>query len=546
MAGRIGRDDASDAQWDRAVAISQVLGPLVGTKTRRADIDRAAAELGISTSSAYAHLKSLKADLRPTALLGGRPGRPQGSASLDLRIEEIVAEVLKRSYCSDQKPSETAVLRDIRGKCMAEGLLPPGRKLAHSRIVARDLYQRLRSREGENVAERAAPRPGGMVATRPNQIWLIDHTLADVILLDRRYRQPLGRPTLTLIIDAYTRMCVGCYASLGAPSIVQTAMALLRAFMPKEALLEAAGVAWDWPSHGFPEIVHSDNGSDFRSLAIRRGLNTYDVESHYRPVRKPRFGALIERFIGTIMGELHLVPGTTFSNVQQRGEYDSDRKAVMTLDAFEHWVLLQIARYHRSPHAGLDGFTPLSRWTEATEAGFRPRAVQPGLAEDLLLAFLPSAARKVSRTGIQFKKLRYWAVWFGPLIRKGQGSIQLRYDPRDMSWIWVLAPTGWERVHLYHRQAPFTLREHELAIAEMRTRANASWTEEDLHALRRESTEVIQAESRATRRSRRQNEHAERSIEGSQGVFALPAPENAPSSEFAITTLAPKAVVEEW
>jgi hypothetical protein len=57
---------------------------------------------------------------------------------------------------------------------------------------------------------------------------------------------------------------------------------------------------------------------------------------------------------------------------------------------------------------------------------------------------------------------------------------------------------------------------------------------------------VIQAESRATRRSRRQNEHAERSIEGSQGVFALPAPENAPSSEFAITTLAPKAVVEEW
>ncbi|MFN6980954.1 MAG: transposase family protein [Brevundimonas sp.] len=92
----------------------------------------------------------------------------------------------------------------------------------------------------------------------------------------------MGRPTLTLIIDAYTRMCVGCYASLGAPSIVQTAMALLRAFMPKEALLEAAGVAWDWPSHGFPEIVHSDNGSDFRSLAIRRGLNTYDVEPHCR------------------------------------------------------------------------------------------------------------------------------------------------------------------------------------------------------------------------------------------------------------------------
>lgn len=260
--------------------------------------------------------------------------------------------------------------------------------------------------------------------------------------------------------------------------------------MPKEALLEAVGHDWPWPCHGFPEVVHSDNGVDFRSLAIRRGLDTYGVTQSFRPVRQPRFGALIERFIGTLMGELHIVPGTTFSNVQQRGEYDSDRKSIMSLDGFEEWVLLQISRYHRSPHRGLDGFTPQSRWEEAVASGFKPQAVPPGYAEDVLLAFLPSAKRQVSRTGIHFKRLRYWASWFGPLIRKGKGSVEIRFDPRDMSYIWVLAPTGWDRVHLYRRRDPFTLREHELALADLRAQAAGTYNEDDVHSLRQKSREV--------------------------------------------------------
>lgn len=71
----------------------------------------------------------------------------------------------------------------------------------------------------------------------------------------------------------------------------------------------------------------------------------------------------------------------------------------MTLDAFETWVLLQISRYHRSPHRGIDSFTPQSRWEEAVAGGFEPRAVPPSYAEDVLLAFLPSAKRQLSRTG---------------------------------------------------------------------------------------------------------------------------------------------------
>ncbi|WP_312782310.1 Mu transposase C-terminal domain-containing protein [Brevundimonas sp.] len=521
MAQRIERSEASDAEWETAVRQAEVLAPLAQKpkKKKRADVDRAALSLGISTANAYRLIKLLDQDPRPTALLPHPPGPDAGKGLLDPRVEAVISEVLERSYCSSQKPKESVVVTEIRGKCREQGLIPPGRKAVHTRIQAIDLFTRLRSREGENAAERAAPRPGGMEATAPNQIWLIDHTLADLILVDRRYRLPIGRPTITLIIDAYTRMCVGYYVSLGAPSIIQTAMALLRAFMPKEALLESIDHNWHWPCHGFPETLHSDNGIDFKSLAIRRGLDTYGVAQDFRPVRQPRYGALIERFIGTLMGELHLVPGTTFSNVQQRGDYDSDRRAVMTLDAFETWVLLQISRYHRSPHRGIDGFTPQSRWQEAVENGFIPRAVPPSYAEDVLLAFLPSAKRQLSRTGIHFKRLRYWAPWFGPLIRKGAGSVEIRFDPRDMSFIWALGPTGWERVHLYRRQAPFTLAEHELASAQLRANAAASANEDDIHYLRRQTREVIDEEAKATRRARRRSESTERSIAAKASVF---------------------------
>ena len=547
MAERITRDDATDAEWGRAATIARVLGPLVGRTSRsRADVDRAAAELGISTSSAYAYLTKLSKDARPTALLGRRPGPERGQPQLDQRVEELISLALKQVYCSSQKPTEAAVLKTIRGRCIDAGLERPSRKAIHARIEALELYERLRAREGENAAEVAAPRPGGLQADRPNQIWLIDHTLADIILVDRRYRLPLGRPTLTLIIDAYTRMCVGCYASLGAPSIIQTAMALMRAFLPKDALLESAGQAWSWPCHGFPEILHSDNGADFRSLAIQRGLSEFSIQTMYRPIRQPRFGALIERFIGTMMGELHLLPGTTFSNVDQRGDYDSDRKAVMTLDAFEEWLFLQVAQYHGSPHRGLDGFTPHSRWTEMVGEGFSPRAVPVGHSQDLLIAFLPSIKRRLGRAGIMFRKLRYWAAWFGPLIRQGRFTVDVRYDPRDLSFIWVLAPTGWERVHLYRRQEPFTLREHELALADQRGKAKATHDEEAMHELRKTSELVVRDETRASRRLRRQVEHAERSIEASQGVFGPSDPRFQISDQFKVALSGPRQEVEEW
>ena len=43
------------------------------------------------------------------------------------------------------------------------------------------------------------------------------------------------------------------------------------------------------------------------------------------------------------MGAVHLLPGTTFSNLRERGEYQSSTAARMTLRELERWIGWEIA-----------------------------------------------------------------------------------------------------------------------------------------------------------------------------------------------------------
>ncbi|NWP05639.1 transposase family protein, partial [Escherichia coli] len=86
-----------------------------------------------------------------------------------------------------------------------------------------------------------------------------------------------------------------------------------------------------WDNQGLMDRLHLDNAREHRSDALKRGCRAHSISIEYRPVRRPHFGGHIERLIGTVMGTVHLLPGTTFSNVAERGDYDSEGEACMTL-----------------------------------------------------------------------------------------------------------------------------------------------------------------------------------------------------------------------
>ena len=56
--------------------------------------------------------------------------------------------------------------------------------------------------------------------TAPLEQVQIDHTVIDLIVVDDRDRQPIGRPYLTLAIDVFTRCVIGMVVTLEAPSAV--------------------------------------------------------------------------------------------------------------------------------------------------------------------------------------------------------------------------------------------------------------------------------------------------------------------------------------
>jgi hypothetical protein len=88
-----------------------------------------------------------------------------------------------------------------------------------------------------------------------------------------------------------------------------------------------------------------------RAGDLRRVCERYGIVLEYRPVAQPHMGGHIERLLGTLTGALHELPGATFSSPQQRGTYNSDAAAVMTLREIERWLTQYIVGvYHAKQH----------------------------------------------------------------------------------------------------------------------------------------------------------------------------------------------------
>lgn len=78
-----------------------------------------------------------------------------------------------------------------------------------------------RRREGPD-AVRPLQSAGGDVPTISSILEQvqIDHTVIDVVIVDERERQPIGRPYLTVAIDVFSRALVGLVLTLEPPSAV--------------------------------------------------------------------------------------------------------------------------------------------------------------------------------------------------------------------------------------------------------------------------------------------------------------------------------------
>ena len=93
-----------------------------------------------------------------------------------------------------------------------------------------------------------------------------------------------------------------------------------------------------------------DNGSDFTSMDLRLFCKAYRINLHFRAVGKAQHGGYVERALGTLNKRLHSIRGSTFSNVHERKDYPSEKRASFTLGELEARVLTEIIYYHEYNH----------------------------------------------------------------------------------------------------------------------------------------------------------------------------------------------------
>jgi putative transposase len=143
---------------------------------------------------------------------------------------------------------------------------------------------------------------------------------------------------------------------------------------------------------GKPRLLYLDNAAEFKSEALRRGCEQHGIRLDYRPLGQPHYGGIVERIIGTAMQMIHdELPGTTFSNPDQRGDYDSENMAALTLRELERWLTLAVGTYHGSVHNGLLQ-PPAARWAEAiARTACQPSSPAPRLFWSI---FCPSSAAR--------------------------------------------------------------------------------------------------------------------------------------------------------
>jgi putative transposase len=509
-----------------------------GSRTTK-DVQTAAKQLNCSVPLVYRLLRRYLQDPRLTSLLPRARGRRRGVSQCPLDVDRLIHEVIDAVYLSRQRARLSDVELEVRRRCHELALPAPSRKAITARVRQRPRQEVVSRREGARKARALfTPVLGHLEAEWPLSIVQIDHTLVDVIVVDSATRKPIQRPWLTLAIDVYSRCVAGFYLSLEPPSATSVALCVAHAALPKVAWLAERHIEADWPVHGIFSRLHLDNAKEFRSEALRRGCEQYGITIDYRPVRTPHYGGHIERLIGTMMGKVHLLPGTTFSNIEERGDTDPEKTAAMTIDEVERWLGLAIAgAYHANPHRALD-MTPLAAWTrgvggDGTTAG---HGAPPEVIDRrrFLIDFLPIERRLVRREGVSLHSIHYWSdvltTWVGDPDR-----MIVRYDPRDLSRIYLLAPSG-EYFDLSYRDVrrpPITLWEQRLALKRLREQRDAHIDEGAIFRAVEEMRAIAEQAMLTTKAARRQQERRLRLVQGGRQD---PLDSSPPATETAVMT----------
>lgn len=461
-------------------------------------------------------------------------------------VLQLIEEMIENVYLTRERNGVTKVMEfaidavDKENRQRPESMrLPlPTRRLIQGMINLLPAFDKHAARYGRTAAIRKFRAVLNHAVTEKRlEIAEIDHTKLDLFVLSDDGAYPLGRPWVTVCIDNHTRCILGIYIGFEPPSYLSVARCLKHAFMPKTMLRqEYPSIRHEWEAFGVMGKLVVDNGLEFHGKSLEQACLSFDVEIIYTPRKSPWFKGKIERFMRTLNeGVSYGTPGTTFSNIFEKDDYDPAKHAVVRLSALREIVHKWVADYyHQKPHSSLDKAKPAEFWASSTAITSIPLPADPGTI-DVMLGKPDTAS--LTHKGIRCNRLDYNSAELIDWRRQyaDKMSVDIRIDESNLGYIHVKHPESscYVKVPALNRQYAegISLWQHNVfrnfAIRQLGKDDPASWARASV-----EISEIIQRETLGKKRKSnsklgRFQEAAKAGRKGSVSTPVLPQPQPA-------------------
>lgn len=380
--------------------------------------------------------------------------------------KETIAEM--DTVISDSETVTNQSKKILYGKlisiCDKKGIIAPSQKSFYRMINSKSQYQRTRKTQGSRIAYKSeefyfeldmtTPRHGD----RPFEVAHIDHTEVDLETVHSITGKRLGKFWLTIMLDAFSRRVLAFFITYNKPSYVSDMMVIRECVRRFNRL---------------PQIIVTDNGSDFKSVYFQQLLACFGITHKFRPPHKSRFGSVGERYFGTLMTQLiHNLRGNTkiMKNARQVTKSVNPKNfATWTLPhIFELLTAYFYELYDTNEHSSL-GESPREVFERSIAHTGMRRVRYISYDEDFIIMTLPSVKRNGgtsmidSLRGVRVNYFYYYSSEFNNYIDKTR--VPVRFDPWNIGIVYCYIHRHWEKCYSQFYNVLKNRTEYEIQLA---------------------------------------------------------------------------------
>ncbi|MCZ8514345.1 Mu transposase C-terminal domain-containing protein [Paenibacillus filicis] len=314
----------------------------------------------------------------------------------------------------------------------------------------RNLYRQTVAREGHVAARLQRDGAKSMVERpeRPLQRVELDWTPVDIYLVDPK-SLARKRPWLVFAIDVYSGNPLGFYITFEYPDSLAIKQCLLHCFLPKVYLKKLyPDIQNEWTAYGIPQELVIDNAPSNNSRELEEVCEMFGIVALYPEIEAGHKKGTVERYLKTFNDHIHTLKGTSFANIYEKKNYDSEGKACITLQAFYHIAHIIIVDMisHNWSHSRIGG-TPHQIWEKAYDEDPSLMKELPFTKKEIIVVLCAGREKRIIQNkGVVLEEAWYWSEELMKLryrmIQEGEENRQvtIRFDYSNVKKVYVQNP----------------------------------------------------------------------------------------------------------